>query len=132
MAIPTYGIVNGKVVISGGGVEFEAPISNAPSAESPTITVGGQRHISRGGGGGSGGGRSRPSGPSAAEVAAKAAAAEKAAADKKAAQDAAHAAAQARIADIQAKRTAADISQTKFDIQKRGGTSTTRTAEQVN
>ena len=42
MVIPRVGIVDGRVVVEGGGVKFEAPISDAPSAESPTITVDGK------------------------------------------------------------------------------------------
>ncbi len=57
MAIPRVGIVDGRVVVEGGGVRFDAPISDAPSAPPPVITVGGQRFRSgRRTGGGLGGG----------------------------------------------------------------------------
>ena len=74
MVIPRVGIEDGKVVVEGGGVKFEAPISDAPSAGVPIITIGGRRFrsIPRGGGGG---GRSAPvipTGPSQADIQAEA------------------------------------------------------------
>jgi len=76
MAMPKYGIVDGKIVVEGGGVKFEAPISDAPTATEPTITINKKTYISSRGRGGGGGGSS------SSKIAREKAAREKAAREK--------------------------------------------------